>query len=73
MTMFDGMVTIYGIEQRISKNGKAYFIIAVEKGIDILKLYCGLDKIPDLKRGDTCELTIDINSYDKPIVTKIIK
>lgn len=71
--MFEGLVKVFGVEKKVSKAGRTYHIIAVDKGIDVLKLYCELETLPVLNRGEEVELTIDINKYDKPIVTKIVK
>lgn len=72
--MFDGMVKIFGVEKKVSKTNKPYHVVAIDKGIDTQKFYYPVETLPfALNRGDEVEMTIEINQYDKPIVTKIVK
>lgn len=73
--MFDGLQDYFGHEAKTSKNGTKYNILSISTDTDVIKLYCPSDvQIPAaLKRGDKIEVTIDIDSYGKAIVKKIVK
>jgi hypothetical protein len=71
--MFDGLVTIYNTKKMKSAKGKEYHIISIEGELAVIQLYCPLAEIPVCNKGEQVELTIDINGYGKPVVTKIVK